>query len=113
MNKSKAKRIRAKYSEGTSVAAIAEEFDASPAVIYSIIKNQSWHDDDYQPPARPKEVLDEVGPYLISQLRAEGKSWDRISRKLERETGNFVRGETIRDWFNRSNAFRLLRGAAR
>ena len=113
MNKSKAKRIRAKYSEGTSVAAIAEEFDASPAVIYSIIKNQSWHDDDYQPPARPKEVLDEVGPYLISQLRAEGKSWDRISRKLERETGNFVRGETIRDWFNRSNAFRLLRWSAR
>ena len=113
MNKSNAEKIRARYAAGNSVAAIAEEFGTSAAVAYSIIKNQSWHDRDYQPPVRPREVLDDVGVFQISQLRSEGKSWDRISRKLEQETGNFVRGETIRDWFNRSNAYRLLRGVGR
>jgi len=114
MNKQKAELIRKLYSKGKSVQEIRDAEGVSQAVIYSVIRNQSWYDPNYEPPRRPRDILEDVGLVEINAMRNEGRSWDRISDTIRRETGSFVKGERIRDWFhNKDDVSRLARRYAR
>lgn len=114
MNDEKARRIRKLYANGKSVQEIKEQEGVSPAVAYSVIRNQTWHDPNYQPPARPRDVLEKVGVVEISAMRSEGRSWERISDAIRRQTGSFVKGERIRDWMlNQDDVSRIARRYAR
>ena len=99
LTKSQVKKIRAAYCAGDPVSSICHQYRISQSTTYSILNNQEYHDPEYQPTIRPKEVLLDVGAVEIGRWRSEGSSWCRISRLIEAETGHFVRAERIRCWY--------------
>ena len=114
MNARKAKRIRKRYADGASVQDIKAEEGVSAGVIYSVIRNQTWHDPSYTPPKRPRDVLEDVGLIAISGMRSDGRSWHRISDAIRENTGVFVRGDSIREWYtNQDDVARTARRYAR
>ena len=99
MNRNTAKRVREDYKRKMSVALICEKYGITPSCAYEVIANQRFHDEGYVPPARPKDVLDSIGVYEISQKRNEGCSWRRISQLIQEDTGKFVSANSIRRWY--------------
>lgn len=99
MNRNTAKRVREDYRKKMSVALISEKYGITPSSAYEIISNQRFHDEDYEPPSRPKDVLDSIGLYAISQKRNDGCSWRRISQLIKEDTGKFVSAGSIRRWY--------------
>ena len=110
MDKLKAQQIRKLYAEGISVQDICDQMDVSQSITYSVIRNQSWVDPSYKPPARPRDILESLGQIEISQWRSEGKSWCRISDIIRNETGHQIRGEAISEWYaNQDDVRRIAR----
>ena len=100
LTRSQAKNIRHAYCEEHSpVSELKKKYKVSQAVIYEVLNNQRFHDPDYQPIMRPRQILRQFGLLEISRLRSEGYSWVDVSRLIETETGQFVRADAIRTWF--------------
>ena len=110
MNRSKARRIRQLYLDGTTVNLICHQMDLTPSVVYSVIRNQTWFDPAYHPPKRPRQVLEEIGLVEINRQRSEGRSWETISEQILKDTGDFVSGDRIRDWSLNQESSRRIYG---
>lgn len=110
LNKQKAKIIRSKYAEGWAVADIAKEFHCSKSTIYDVLRNNIYHDQNYEPPRSYSEALEDFDPFYVNELRTDGWSWSKIARKIHKFTGVFVPPPAVRKFFlNQFDATQVMR----
>jgi predicted DNA-binding protein YlxM (UPF0122 family) len=81
MEQIQANQIRDLYQQDLSVKAIAEQYQISTSMIYSILRNESNHDPLYKLKKKLK-----VDPEMAWRLYREGKTYAEISSELSAGT---------------------------